>query len=44
MSVPPPDRLPVIREAGCAEREVTGQYRHRTMRRIACITPITGWM
>ncbi|HEX2822652.1 MAG TPA: hypothetical protein VHO07_21130 [Streptosporangiaceae bacterium] len=43
MSVPPLDRRPVILEAGRADPDVTGHYRCR-MRRIARITPITGWM
>jgi hypothetical protein len=44
MSVPPLDRRPVILEAECADSEVTWQYRRRAVRRIARITPITGWM
>jgi hypothetical protein len=44
MSVPPLYRLWVSLEAEHAEPEVAGHYRSRIMRRIARMTPVTGWM
>jgi hypothetical protein len=50
MSVPSLERLWVALDAEPAEpaeradREVTGHYCSRTMRRLARMTPITGWM
>jgi len=44
MSVPPLYRLWVAREVKRAEPEVAGHYRSRSMRRIARMTPVTGWM
>jgi hypothetical protein len=44
MSVPPLERLWVARQAERAEPEVAGHYRSRNMRRIARVTPVTGWM
>jgi hypothetical protein len=44
MSVPSLERLWVALDAEPAECEVTGHYCSRTMRRLARMTPITGWM
>ena len=47
MSVPSLERLWVALDAepaDRADREVTGHYCSRTMRRLARMTPITGWM
>jgi hypothetical protein len=44
MSVPPLERLWVAFGAEPADTEVAGHYRSRIMRRIARMTPVTGWM
>jgi hypothetical protein len=44
MSVPPLERLWVALGAERADTEVTGHYRSRIVRRIARMTPVTGWM
>ncbi len=45
MSVPPLYRLSVARaEAERPDPEVARHYRSRIMRRIARMTPVTGWM
>jgi hypothetical protein len=44
MSVPPLERLWVAFDAERADPEVAGDHRSRIMRRVARMTPITGWM
>ena len=44
MSVPPLDRLWVALGAEGADPELAGHDRIRIMRRVARMTPVTGWM
>jgi hypothetical protein len=44
MSVSSLERLWVALGGERVDREVTGHYRSRTMRRLARMTPFTGWM
>jgi len=44
MSVSSLERLWVALGAERVDREVTGHYWSRTMRRLARMTPVTGWM
>jgi hypothetical protein len=44
MSVPPLDRFGMALAAEGAGPEVAGHFRIRIMRRIARMTPVTGWM
>jgi hypothetical protein len=44
MSVSPLERLWDALAAGRADPEVAGHYQSRVMRRIARMTPVTGWM
>ena len=44
MSVPPPGQLSIVLEAERVDPEVTGQYRYRTMRRVARMAPLVDRM